>query len=118
MKQLLFILVITIGIGASYSCYKDPGAGAGIITVVDNNDFKVPSATVKLSQPGQNNTGFIINEGLTDQSGEYSYTHQDFQVDFGTEVILNVSASEGGRVGSTIIHIRPDETTRETVTIL
>ncbi len=117
MKKLALLFVITIGIGASYSCYSDPGPGTGKVIVIDVNDFRVPSATVKLSQPGQLGTGFILNEGLTDMNGEYSYTHQDFQVDFGTEVILDISATAGTAVGQGIIRIKPDETSVETVKV-
>jgi hypothetical protein len=113
MKKLACIAIVAIGILGSYSCYQDPGPGTGRITVVDINDFKVPAATVKLSQVGS----FIIDEGLTNQDGMYEYTHQDFQVDFGTEVGLNVSATEGGRTGVSYIRIKPEETTSITIRI-
>ena len=112
MKKYILFLVVAVGLGASYSCYSPPGFGTGKIIVVDEFDFRVPSATVKLSQPGQLGTGFIINEGLTNMSGEYSYTHEP-----ALEVILNISATSGSAVGSGIIRIKPDETATETVKI-
>jgi hypothetical protein len=117
MKKLALVFVIALGALASYSCYGDPGPGTGKVIIIDVNDFRVPAATVKLSQPGQLNTGFIVNEGLTDQNGEYTYTHRDFQVDMGLEVILNISASYGSAVGQGIIRIKPDETSTETVKV-
>jgi hypothetical protein len=117
MKKLSLIILIAIGLGASYSCYSDPKPGTGKVIVIDVNDFRVPSATVKLSQPGQLGTGFIVNEGLTDMNGEYSYTHQDPNVDMGLEVILEISATFGTAVGQGIIRIKPDETSTETVKV-
>jgi len=115
-KQLLFLL-IAIGLSASYSCYEAPKPGTGKVIVIDINDFRVPSADVKLSQPGQLGTGFIVDEGLTNQNGEYSYTHEDPNVDMGLEVILNISATYGSAVGQGIIRIKPDETSSETVKV-
>lgn len=112
MKKYILFLVIAFGLGASYSCYSPPGFGTGKIIVVDEFDFRVPSATVMLSQPGQLGTGYIINEGLTNMSGEYSYTHEP-----ALEVILDISVTEGIRSGEGIIRIKPDETSTEIVTI-
>lgn len=112
MKKYIHLLIIAIGVGGTYSCYSPPGFGTGKIIVVDVNDFKVPFASVKLSQPGQLGTGYIINEGMTNTSGEYSYTHEP-----ALEVILDVSATYGTAVGSGIIRIKPDETSTETVKI-
>ncbi len=117
MKKYLLLVVIAIGVGASYSCYEPPGPGTGKVIVIDVNDFRVPSATVQLSQPGQLGTGFIINEGLTNMNGEYSYTHVDPSTDMGLEVILDISATDGVAVGQGIIRIKPDETSTETVKI-
>src|SRR5687767_2616984 len=103
MKKLAFIAVLAIGIMGSYSCYGDPGPGTAKVIVVDTADYKVPFATVTLSQSGQNSNGFIWDQGMTNFEGEYTYTHQDFQVDFGTEVILDVVATEGGRTGYGIV---------------
>jgi hypothetical protein len=69
MKKFALIGIIAIGIAASYSCYGDPAPGTAKIIVVDTADYKVPNAMVKLSQPGQLNTGFIIHEGITDLHG-------------------------------------------------
>jgi hypothetical protein len=117
MKKFLLIFIIAMGIGASYSCYENPKPGTGKVIVVDINDFRVPSADVKLSQPGQLGSGYIVNEGLTNQNGEYSYTHEDPAVDMGLEVILNISATFGTAVGQGIIRIKPNETSVETVKI-
>lgn len=117
MKKFLLFFVIAVGVGAFSSCYEPPKPGTGKVIVIDINDFRVPSADVKLSQPGQLGTGFIINEGLTNQNGEYSYTHEDPQVDMGLEVILNISATYGTAVGQGIIRIKPNETSTETVKI-
>jgi hypothetical protein len=117
MKKLALIFVIAVGVAASYSCYGEPKAGTGNVIVIDENDFRVPAATVQLSQPGQLGTGYIVNEGLTNQNGEYSYTHQDPNVDMGLEVILEISATFGTATGQGIIRIKPDETSTETVKI-
>ena len=112
MKKLFLFLSILVLAGAFSSCYQPPSPGTGKVTVVDQNDFRVPSATVKLSQPGQLGTGYIINEGLTNMSGEYSYTHEP-----ALEVILDISATYGTAVGQGIIRIKPNETSTETVKI-
>lgn len=117
MKKLALFFVMAVGIAASYSCYADPKPGTGNVIVVDENDFRVPSATVKLSQPGQLGTGFIVFEGLTNLNGEVSYTHVDPNVDMGLEVILEISATFGTATGQGIIRIKPDETSVETVKI-
>ena len=112
MKKYLLFVLIAVGAGALTSCYKDPDPGTGKVIVIDVNDFRVPSADVKLSQPGQLGTGYIVNEGLTDQNGEYSYTHTP-----ALEVILNISATFGAATGQGIIRIKPNETSTETVKI-
>lgn len=112
MKKFLLISAVVVAAGMFSSCYQDPGPGTGKVIVVDVNDFRVPSATVKLSQPGQLGTGYIVNEGLTDVNGEYAYTHEP-----ALEVILNISATYGAAVGQGIIRIKPDETSTETVKI-
>lgn len=117
MKRIFGILLLVITVSAMSSCYQDPEPGTGVVTVIDENDFRVPSATVTLSQPGQLGTGFIVNEGLTNMNGEYSYTHVDPAVDMGLEVILNISATFGTAVGQGIIRIKPNETSHETVKI-
>lgn len=117
MKKILYVVCALALVGGASSCYEAPKPGTGKVTVIDVNDFRVPSATVKLSQPGQLGTGFIVNEGLTNMNGEYSYTHVDPNVDMGLEVILNISATFGTAVGQGIIRIKPDETSEETVKI-
>ena len=99
MKKLALFIAILLAVGGFSSCYEAPGPGTGKVIVIDVNDFRVPSATVKLSQPGQLGTGYIVNEGLTNQNGEYSYTHDDPNVDMGLEVILDLSATYGTAVG-------------------
>jgi hypothetical protein len=112
MKKIILFFVIAVGVGASYSCYGDPQPGTGKVIVIDVNDFRVPSATVKLAQPGQLGTGFIVNEGFTNAQGEYSYTHEP-----ALEVILDISATFGTATGQGIIRIKPDETSVETVKV-
>lgn len=112
MKKFLLGLGITAILAGTYSCYGDPDPGTGTIIVIDVNDFRVPSATVRLSQPGQLGTGYIINEGFTNSNGEYAYTHEP-----ALEVILNVSATKDSAVGQGIIRIKPNETSTETVKI-
>jgi hypothetical protein len=112
MKKFLLFVAIVIAAGSFSSCYEPPGPGTGKVIVVDINDFRVPSANVKLSQPGQLGTGYIVNEGLTNQNGEYSYTHEP-----ALEVILDISATFGTAVGQGIIRIKPDETSTETVKV-
>ena len=112
MKKYVLIIIGVLGICTFSSCYQEPGPGTGKVRVVDASDFLVPSATVKLSQPGQLGTGYIVFEGLTNMSGEISYTHEP-----ALEVILNISATSGALVGQGIIRIKPDETSTETVKI-
>ncbi len=114
MKKITFALVIASGLLLS-SCYTPPTPGTGVIRVVDNNDFLVPGATVQLSQPGQNNTGYIVVTGLTNLTGEYSYTHEP-----PLEVILNIRAYMGSTVPANpcnMIRIVPGETSYKTVTL-
>lgn len=112
MKKFLTLFAFAAIIGGTYSCYGEPDPGSGTIIVVDVNDFRVPSATVKLSQPGQLGTGYIVNEGFTNSNGEYTYTHEP-----ALEVILNVSATFGTATGQGIIRIKPNEHSTETVKI-
>jgi len=116
MKKLSFLVVVAIATVFT-SCYQEPQPGTAKITVVDLNDFRVPSATVTLTQPGQLNTGYIVNEGLTNMNGEYSYTHIDQRVNMGVEVILNIKAVDGPKDGVGIIRIIPGQTTTETIKI-
>lgn len=111
MKKLGLILAIGFGLGFT-SCYQEPSPGTGTVIVLDANDFRVPSADVKLSQPGSLGTGYIVVEGITDASGEFDYTHAP-----ALEVILDVSASFGTKVGQGSIRIKPNETSSEEVRI-
>ncbi|MCZ2442214.1 MAG: hypothetical protein LC101_00300 [Flavobacteriales bacterium] len=117
MKKILFIAVL-IGIVSSFSsCYQDPDYGVGIVTVLDANDFRVASAEVVLSQPGQNGAGIILVQGYTDLNGEFKYTHEPPQTQLATEVILNVSVKKDNAIGAGIIRIKPNEVTNVTVRI-
>jgi len=117
MKKAVQILLIAMGVMAFSSCYETPKPGTGKVVIVDVNDFRVPSATVRLTQPGQLGTGFIVAEGLTDLNGEFVYTHEDPNVDMGLEVILDIDAVYNNAVGQGIIRIKPNETSVEQVKI-
>ena len=110
MKKIVFVLVIVSGIMLS-SCYEEPSPGTGIVKVVDINYLRIPGADVTLSQPG-NGTGYIVNYGLTNMYGEYSYTHEP-----ALEVILNIDVTSSAGSGTEIIRITPGETTTKTVMI-
>jgi len=116
MKKLTTGFILFSAILGFTSCYEDPKAGTAKIIVVDSYDFRVPSANVQLSQPGIGH-GYINVSGLTDLNGEFLYTHQDFQVDHGLEVILDIDATYNTSVGQGIIRIKPGETTTQTVKI-
>jgi len=109
MKQIL-IFILTISIFTS--CYTPPEPGIGIVTVLDTNDFRVPSASVKLSK------GTILVEGYTDSNGEFSYTHQPNPELYQThDVILDVNVQKGNLIGYGIIEIRVGEINERTIRI-
>lgn len=112
MKRILATFFVPLVILGFSSCYGEPEPGTTKVIVVDQNDFRVPSANVQLSQPGQLGNGPILNLGITDMNGEYSYTHEP-----ALEVILNISAEKDGDVGQGIVRITPGETTTVTVKI-
>lgn len=117
MKKFAAAFVLFAVVLGMSSCYTDPAPGTGVVIVLDANDFRVPAAYVKLSQPGQSGNGIIINEGYTDNNGEYAYTHTDPETGLALEVILNIYASKDGKVGQGIIRIKPEETSFEEVRI-
>lgn len=111
-KIVLFGFILsTISISLT-SCYQDPEPGVAVVVVLDANEFKVPSATVTLSQPGQNGNGIILVTGFTDISGKFAYTHEP-----ALEVILNIAVAKDNKSGQGVIRVKPDETTTEEVTI-
>ncbi len=108
MKKILLLLVVSTGLLLT-SCYKEPENGIAKIIVIDDNDFRVPSANVTLTGP----VGSYINEsGITNFNGEWEYEH-----DPALEVILQIHAtsSTGPEYGDAIIRITPDKTSTETV---
>jgi hypothetical protein len=108
MRNLfIFLSIITVSLTFS-GCYEDPTYGVGIVTVLDQNDFKVPSAEVTLSQQG-NGSGVILEQGYTDGNGQFKYTHVPPQTDLAVEVILNVNVQKGNYIGAGIIRIKPNE---------
>lgn len=117
MKKIIYIFLVSIAIVSFGSCYTNPDPGTGVIIVLDANDFRVPAAYVRLSQPGQTGAGIIINEGFTGNDGEYAYSHTDPENGMALEVILNIYAEKDGKVGQGIIRIKPEETSTETVHI-
>lgn len=116
MKKIFVIFLILSGVLPLSSCYQNPDYGVGIITVLDANDFRVPSAQVTLSQPG-NGAGIIFAEGYTDSNGEFKYTHIPPQTGLAVEVILNVNVVKDTAIGAGIIRIKPDEVSEVTVRI-
>lgn len=117
MKKYFYLFFLAVGIVSFSSCYSDPDPGVGNVIVLDANDFRVPAAYVKLSQPGQSGAGIIINEGFTGPDGMYSYTFVFPDNDLALEAILNIYAESNGKVGSGLIRIKPGETATETVHI-
>ncbi|MBE2246768.1 MAG: hypothetical protein IAE67_05885 [Candidatus Competibacteraceae bacterium] len=117
MRKLLLFTLLIGSIFSFSSCYQDPDYGVGIVTVLDANDFRVASAEVVLSQPGQNGQGIILVQGYTDPNGEFKYTHEPPQTDLATEVILNVSVQKDNAIGAGIIRIKPNEVATVTVRI-
>jgi hypothetical protein len=117
MKRVFLLFALCTAVITMNSCYSDPAPGVGTIVVLDPQDFRVPAAYVRLSQPGQSGNGIILNEGYTGINGEYSYEHTDPTTGLALEVILDIYASSNGRVGQGIIRIKPGETTVEEVTI-
>jgi hypothetical protein len=116
MKKLFVTFLMITGVFSLSSCYQNPDYGVGIITVLDANDFRVPSAHVTLSQPG-NGAGIIYAEGYTDSNGEFKYTHVPPQTGMAVEVILNVNVVKDNAIGAGIIRIKPDELSEVTVRI-
>jgi hypothetical protein len=116
MKKLFVTFLMITGVLSLSSCYQNPDYGVGIITVLDANDFRVPSAHVTLSQPG-NGAGIIYAEGYTDSNGEFKYTHVPPQTGLAVEVILNVNVVKDNAIGAGIIRIKPDEISEVTIRI-
>lgn len=105
-KSAIFILFL-LAISATFSlqsCYKQPGTGDARIIVIDENQLRVPYATVRLYQ------GDINEVSSTDYDGVVLFENQ-------LEVILNVEAKKGAKIGSGIARIKPDQTITEVVTI-
>lgn len=121
MKRILIISSLALATLSLNSCYTDPDPGTGVIVVTDGDDFRVPTAYVKLWQEGQLGTGTIIYQGYTDNNGELSYTHRDAQTGLGLEVILSVYAEKiinsQLRTGQGIIRIKPGEVSTEIIRI-
>lgn len=117
MKKLFGVLLISSAVLGLSSCYQNPDYGVGIIVVKDANQFRVPAAEITLSQPGQTGAGIPFQVGYTDQNGEYSYKHIDPNTDLAVEVILNIAAKKGNKIGQGVIRIKPGEVETEDVII-
>lgn len=100
---LLFILTVTVT-PLLHSCYKEPKPGTARIIVIDENQLRVPYATVKLVN------GNVNMVGNTDYTGIATFENK-------LEVILNVEAKKGDKIGTGICRIRPGETITEVITI-
>ena len=108
MKKIVFTIVAATALLLT-SCYKAPVDGVAKIIVVDESNYRVPSATIQLTGP----VGSYINQsGVSNLTGEWEYMH-----DPALEVILKVHvvSSDGLKSGDGIVRITPDHT--ETVTI-
>lgn len=101
--SLLFLLTI-ISVPMMQSCYKKPGPGTARIIVIDENQLRVPFANVRL------NNGNVDFVDVTDVNGIANFENE-------LEVILNVEAKKGPKVGVGIARIRPGETITEVITI-
>lgn len=100
---LLFLLAVTVT-PLFQACYKAPGEGTARILVIDENQLRVPYASVTLSQ------GSINMAGTTDFEGKAEFTNE-------LEVILSVEAKKGDKQGEGIARIKPGETITEVITI-
>lgn len=116
MKKIVVALLVISGVFSLTSCYQNPDYGVGIVIVLDANDFRVPSAKVTLSQPGDG-SGIILVEGYTDSNGEFKYTHVPPQTGMAVEVILNVNVVKDNAIGAGIIRIKPGEVSEATIRI-
>lgn len=105
-KPAFFILflITVIATPSLQSCYKEPGEGTARIIVIDENQLRVPYASVRLVQGDVN---MIDN---TDYNGIAEFENK-------LEVILNVEAKKGSKIGTGIARIRPGETITEVITI-
>lgn len=107
MKRIF--LIITLIIVTLSSCYTPPDPGIGIVRVLDNG-YRVPSAYIKLTQPGQTGTGNLLIEGWSDWNGEFTYTHQPHPELYQThDVIFNVYVQKDGKTGTGILEVRVNE---------
>lgn len=100
---ILFLLAVSVT-PLLQSCYKEPGVGKARILVIDQNQLRVPYATVTLKQFD------VLMTGTTDYMGVAEFTNK-------LEVILNVEAKKGTKIGTGIARIRPGETITEVITI-
>lgn len=100
---LLFLLAVSVT-PFLQSCYKAPGEGTARILVIDENQLRVPYASVTLSQ------GSINMAGTTDFEGKAEFTNE-------LEVILSVEAKKGDKQGEGIARIKPGQTITEVITI-
>lgn len=99
----LFLIAFTSVISLS-SCYKEPKEGNARIIVIDENQLRVPYATVRLYQ------GDINYVNNSDFDGIAMFENL-------LEVILTVEAKKGAKQGNGIARIKPDQTITEVVTI-
>jgi hypothetical protein len=110
MKKLFLFALFAVGLILT-SCYQAPQNGVAKITVVDANDFRIPSAGVTLKGP----VGSYINEtGICDLNGVWNYEH-----DPALDVILQVEATHPvtGNTADGIVRITPDKTEEVTIKI-
>lgn len=106
-KSAAFLFLFIIGLAGTLSlqsCYKEPKEGNARIIIIDENQLRVPYATVRLYQ------GDINYVNNSDYDGVAMFDNL-------LEVILTVEAKKGAKIGSGIARIKPDETITEVVTI-
>lgn len=103
-KRLLPFIFLFSSFLSFWGCYKEPRPGIGRVIVIDENKYRVPNASVRLSNGN-------INESLmTDVNGICVYENK-------LEVILNVEAKRGTKVGSGILRVKPGFTNTTVITI-
>lgn len=114
MKLRAFITVSILVVGSAFtSCYyTKPDPGKAVIVVLDENDFRVPAASVVLHQEGQQGDGIIYASGFTDIEGVFEYIHEP-----ALEIIAFVDASLDTCAGKGTVRIIPNEVTYDTVHI-
>lgn len=107
MRNIAAFILFIMAVSATFSlqsCYKVPKEGSARIIVIDENQLRVPFATVRLFRAD------VSFAGTTDHNGIVLFENL-------LEVILTVEAKRANKVGTGVARIKPDQTITEVVTI-